>query len=206
MTRPPEIQLERSAVAAQRGRRLLPPARYRHPGDIIRLITAGFVLIGASAVTAATQGTYAGASAVVVTAVAPSTTAGRMLAGLVQTVFIAAAGVAVVVTLRSGRYRLLAGLAGSAVLASATVTGIIYLAGGERPRAGLARNRGSYRRLLQSGRLQRRRNQRGLRHVRHGGRGSIRESSGDSADHPARAPAGSVGNTGTGQRIADRRR
>jgi len=135
MTRPPEIQLERSAVAARRGRRLLPPARYRHPGDIIRLITAGFVLIGASAVTAATQGTYAGASAVVVTAVAPSTTAGRMLAGLVQTVFIAAAGVAVVVTLRSGRYRLLAGLAGSAVLASATVTGIIYLAGGERPRA-----------------------------------------------------------------------
>src|SRR5689334_12291686 len=85
MTRPPEIQLERSAVAARRGRRLLPPGRYRHPGDIIRLITAGFVLIGASAVTAATQGTYAGASAVVVTAVAPSTTAGRMLAGLVQT-------------------------------------------------------------------------------------------------------------------------
>ena len=113
----------------------MPPARYRHPGDIIRLITAGLVLIGASAVTAATQGTYAGASAVVVTAVAPSTMTGRVLAGLVQAVFIGAAGAAVVVTLRSGRYRLLAGLAGSAVLASAAVIGIIYLAGGERPHA-----------------------------------------------------------------------
>jgi len=135
MTRPPEIQLERSAAAARRGSRLLPPARYRHPGDIIRLVTAGFILIGAFAVTAATQGTYAGASAVVVTGVAPTTLAGRVLAGLVQAVFIAAAVAAVVVTLRSGRYRLLAGLAGSAVLASAVVIGIIYLAGGERPHA-----------------------------------------------------------------------
>ena len=132
MTRPPEIQLEPSAAAARRGSRLLPPARYRHPGDIIRLVTAGFVLIGASAVTA---GTYAGASTVVVGGVAPSTLAGQVLAGLVQAVFIAAAVAAVVVTLRSGRYRLLAGLAGSAVLASAVVIGIIYLAGGERPHA-----------------------------------------------------------------------
>ena len=135
MTRPPEIQLERSAVTARRGRRLLPPARYRHPGDIIRLLTAGLVLTGAFAVTAATQGTYAGAGAAAVTAVAPSTLAGRVLAGLVQAVFIAAAGAAVVVTLRSGRYRLLAGLVGSVVLASGVVIGIVYLAGGERPRA-----------------------------------------------------------------------
>jgi len=94
MTRPPEIQLERSAAAARRGSRLLPPARYRHPGDIIRLVTAGFVLIGALTVTAATQGMHAGASALVVTAVAPSMLPGRVLAGLVQAVFIAAAGAA----------------------------------------------------------------------------------------------------------------
>jgi glycosyltransferase 2 family protein len=131
----PEIQLERSAATARRGNRLLPPARYRHPGDVIRLITAGLVLIGAFAVAAATHGTYAGASAAAVTAVTPSTLAGRVLAGLVQAVFIAAAGMAVAVTLRSGRYRLLSGLAGSAVLAGAAVIGIIYLAGGERPRA-----------------------------------------------------------------------
>jgi glycosyltransferase 2 family protein len=135
MTRPPEIQLERSAAAAGRGDRLLPPARYRHPGDLIRLIIAGFVLVGALAVTAATDGTYAGARAVAVTAVAPSTLAGRALAGLVQAVFLVAAGVAVAVTLRSRRYRLLSGLAGSAVLAGAVVIGFIYLAGGQRPRA-----------------------------------------------------------------------
>jgi uncharacterized membrane protein YbhN (UPF0104 family) len=135
MTRPPEIQLEQWAVAVRRRGRLLPPARYRHPGDVIRLIIAGFVLAVALAVTAAAHATYAGASAPVVTAAAPSTLAGRVLAGLVQAVFVAAAAVAVVVTLRSGRYRLLAGLAGSAVLASAVVIGIIGLAGAERPRA-----------------------------------------------------------------------
>jgi glycosyltransferase 2 family protein len=135
MTRPPGIHLERSAATARRGDRLLPPARYRHPGDIIRLITAGFVLIGAFAVTATTHGTYAGASAAAVTAVAPSTLAGRVLAGLVQAVFIVAAGVAVAVMLRSRRYRLPSGLAGSAVLAGVAVVGITHLAGGQRPRA-----------------------------------------------------------------------
>jgi glycosyltransferase 2 family protein len=102
---------------------------------MIRLIIAGLVLVGALAVTAATHGTYAGASAVAVSAVTRSTLAGQVLAGLVQALFLAAAGVAVAVTLRSRRYRLLSGLAGSAVLAGAVVIGIIYLAGGQRPRA-----------------------------------------------------------------------
>jgi uncharacterized membrane protein YbhN (UPF0104 family) len=135
MTQPPETHAEPSVAAATRRDRLLPPARYRHPGDIIRLIIAGLVLVGALAVTAATHGTYAGASATAVTAVAPSTLAGQVLAGLVQGLFLAAAAVAVVVTLRHRRYRLLAGLAGSAAVASAAVIGIVYLAGGQRPRA-----------------------------------------------------------------------
>ena len=134
MTKPPETHIEPAVAAAPHRDRLLSPARYRHPGDVIRLIIAGFVLAGALAVTAATHGTYAGASATAVTAVAPSTLAGRVLAGLVQAVFIAAAAVAVIVTLRYRRYRLLLGLAGSAVLASAVVIGIIELAGGQRPR------------------------------------------------------------------------
>jgi uncharacterized protein (TIRG00374 family) len=133
MTKPPETHLEPSAV--KHGGRLLSPARYRHPGDVIRLIIAGLVLAGALAVTAVTHATYAGASAAAVTAVAPSTLAGRVLAGLVQALFAGAAVAAVIVTLRHQRYRLLAGLAGGAVLASAVVIGIIYLAGGERPRA-----------------------------------------------------------------------
>jgi len=134
MTQPPETHIEPAVAAAPHRDRLLSPARYRHPGDVIRLIIAGFVLAGALAVTVTAHATYAGASAAAVTAVAPSTLAGRVLAGLVQAVFIAAAAVAAVVTLRYRRYRLLLGLAGSAVLASAVVIGIIELAGGQRPR------------------------------------------------------------------------
>jgi uncharacterized membrane protein YbhN (UPF0104 family) len=132
-----------SAAAVKQGGRLLPPARYRHPGDVIRLIIAGLVLAGALAVTAVTHGTYAGASATAVTAVAPSALAGRVLAGLVQALFAGAAVAAVILTLRYHRYRLLAGLAGSAVMASTIMIGIIYLAGGDRPRA-LAAGAGSW--------------------------------------------------------------
>ena len=91
MTNSPETHVEAPAVAAKRRARLLPPARYRHPGDVIRLIIAGLVLAGALAVTVAAHATYAGASAAAVTAVAPSTVAGRVLAGLVQVLFAAAA-------------------------------------------------------------------------------------------------------------------
>jgi hypothetical protein len=134
MTKPPETHIKPAVAAAPRGDRLLPPARYRHPGDVIRLIVAGFVLTGALAVTIAAHATYAGASATAVSAPAPSTLAGWVLAGLMQAVFVAAAAVAVVVTLRYRRYRLLLGLAGSAVLASAVVIGIIEPVGGQRSR------------------------------------------------------------------------
>lgn len=137
MTKPPRSRVDSPAVAAKRGSRLLAPARYRHPGDIIRLIIAGLVLAGALAVSVAAHATYAGASAVAVTAVTPPAVAGRVLAGLVQVLFAAAAVVAVGVTLRYRRFRLLASLAGGAVVASAVLAGIVHLAGGKRP-AGLA--------------------------------------------------------------------
>jgi glycosyltransferase 2 family protein len=70
-----------------------------------------------------------------VTAVAPSTVPGRVLAGLVQVLFAAAAVAAIAVTLRYRRFRLLISLAAGAISASAVLTGIIYLAGGVRPRA-----------------------------------------------------------------------
>ena len=130
-------------AAGRQGGRLLSPARYRHPGDVIRLIVAGLVLAGTLAVTAITHATYAGASAVAVTAVVPSTLAGRVLAGLVQALFAGAAVAAVVVTLRYRRFRLLAGLVAAVALASAVLAGIVLLAGGERPRA-LAAGAGSW--------------------------------------------------------------
>src|SRR5438034_7096299 len=95
MTKPPETRIG-PAAAVKRGGRLLSPARYRHPGDVIRLIAAGFVLAGTLAVTAVTHATYAGASAVAVTGLVPSTVAGRVLAGLVQALFAAAAVAAVI--------------------------------------------------------------------------------------------------------------
>jgi glycosyltransferase 2 family protein len=143
MTKPPDTRIGASAAAGKHGGRLLSPARYRHPGDLIRLIIAGLVLAAAVAATAVTHATYAGASAAAVTAVVPSTLAGRVLAGVVQVLFAAAAIAAVVVTLRYRRYRLLAGLAGAAALAGAVLAGIVYLAGGERPGA-LAAGAGSW--------------------------------------------------------------
>ena len=134
MTTSPGTQVRPLAETAEHKGRLLPPARYRHPGDVIRLITAGLVLAGALAVTVTTHATYAGASAAAVAAFTPPALAGRVLAGLVQAVLVTAAAAAVAVTLRYRRFRLLAGLAGAAVLAGAVVTGIIHLAGGQRPR------------------------------------------------------------------------
>jgi glycosyltransferase 2 family protein len=143
MTKPPETHVGSSAAAVKEGGRLLPPTRYRHPGDVIRLIVAGLVLAGTLAVTAVTHATYAGASAAAVTAVAPSALAGRVLAGLVQALFAAAAVAAVIVTLRYHRYRLLAVLASSALLAAGVLAGMVYLAGGVRPHA-LAAGAGSW--------------------------------------------------------------
>ena len=122
-------------VAAERDRPVLVPARYRHPGDVIRLLTAVVVLAGAVAVTAATHGLYAGAGATAVTALRPSAAAGRTLAGLMQAGFVVAAMAAIAVTLRHRRFRLLASLATGAALTGAALIGITRLVGGERPRA-----------------------------------------------------------------------
>ncbi|HEY5989352.1 MAG TPA: lysylphosphatidylglycerol synthase domain-containing protein, partial [Streptosporangiaceae bacterium] len=133
MANSPETHVEPSAVAAKHPGRLLPPARYRHPGDAIRLIIAGLVLAGATAVTVLAHATYAGASATAVSGVAPSTLPGRVLTGFVQAAFVTAAIAALALTLRYRRFRLLASLACGAVVASAVLIGIVQLAGAERP-------------------------------------------------------------------------
>jgi MFS family permease len=119
-------------VAPGRQRRILPPARYRHPGDVIRLLIAGLVLASAVAAVAMTHATYAGAGATAVPALRLSTMAGRVVAGMMEAAFVVAAIAAIVATLRYRRYRLLASLAGAALLTGAAMIGIIGLAGGER--------------------------------------------------------------------------
>src|SRR5215472_3407922 len=138
-----ETHVDAPAVTAKHRGGLLPAARYRHPGDLIRLIIAGLALVGALAVSVGTHATYAGVSAVAVAAVAPSAVAGRVLAGLVQVIFVAAAVAAVAVMLRHRRFRLLVTLVGGAVLASAVLIGIVELTGGVRPRT-LASGGGSW--------------------------------------------------------------
>jgi len=122
-------------VAPGRQRRILAPARYRHPGDVIRLVIGGLVLAGTGAVTYATHGTYAGAFATAVTALRPSAAVGRVLAAMLTAAFALAAAAAIAATLRYRRFRLLASLAGAALLTGAGVAGIIALASGERPPA-----------------------------------------------------------------------
>jgi hypothetical protein len=50
MTRTPGTQVRAIAEAAEHQARLLPPARYRHPGDVIRLIAAALVLAVAAVI------------------------------------------------------------------------------------------------------------------------------------------------------------
>jgi len=122
-------------VAPGRDRRILPPTRYRHPGDVIRLIIAGLVLAVAVVVTVVTHATYAGDSATAVTALRLSADPGRTLDALVAAAFVVAAVAAVAATLRHRRFRLLASLAGGAVVTIALLIVITYFAGGEQPTA-----------------------------------------------------------------------
>ena len=111
-------------VAPGRQRRILPPARYWHPGDVIRLIIAVLVLAVAVVVTSATHARHAGAGATAVTAVRLSIAGGRTLAGLMAAAFAVAAVAAIAATLRYRRFRLLASLAGSQVPATARRAGL----------------------------------------------------------------------------------
>jgi glycosyltransferase 2 family protein len=124
----------------------LPSSRYRHPGDVIRLISAALLLAGAFAASAAAFQWLLGQAAPVPGGLG---TVGRVITGLVQVACLAAAVVVVAVTLRGRRFRLLAGLAAGAVAAVGLTAGIFSLLsallGAERP-AGLAANqaRGSW--------------------------------------------------------------
>ena len=108
--------------------RVLPPTRYRHPGDVIRLIAAVWVLIVA-AVTAVLLPALLRPAAAAITAVGPATAAGRVLTGLVQVTIAAAGLVLLAAALRYRRFRVLATVAGGFAAAAALMAGISYLAG-----------------------------------------------------------------------------
>jgi uncharacterized membrane protein YbhN (UPF0104 family) len=112
--------------------RSLPSSRYRHPGDVIRLISAGLLLAGAFVASAAAFRWLLGPAAPVPGGLG---SAGLVVTGLVQVACLAVAVVVVAATLRRRRFRLLAGLATGAVAAAGLLAGIFALLGAERPAA-----------------------------------------------------------------------
>ena len=87
----------------------MPSTRYRHPGDVIRLIGSGLVLTVMLAAVAVAPGRLTGSGAAAVTWLG-SDPAGRLLTGLVQVAFVLAATGVAVAALWHRRFRLLAGL------------------------------------------------------------------------------------------------
>ena len=127
MTDSPAILLHAGGPKTRARGRILAPARYRHPGDVIRLIAAALVLAVAAVVAALLPALLRPAAAV--TGVGPATAAGQVLTGLVQVMIAAAALVLLVAALRHRRFRVLATVAGGFAAAAALMAGIAYLAG-----------------------------------------------------------------------------
>lgn len=111
---------------------LVPPTRYRHPGDVIRLIAGGLVLAVTLATAALAHRQLLGPGAATVTSLG-SGSATRLLVGLVQVAFVGAAAVTVVVVLWHRRFRLLVSLVTAAVLAGAALYGILSMLGDQHP-------------------------------------------------------------------------
>src|SRR5271166_1641517 len=128
MTHSPSIQLAAGGSGTPTRGRLLAPTRYRHPGDVIRLIAAGSVLT-AAVVIAALRPALLRPAAAAITEVGPATAAGRVLIGLVQVTIAAAALVLLVAALRYRRFRVLVTVAGGFAAGAAVMAGITYLAG-----------------------------------------------------------------------------
>src|ERR1700748_2589413 len=95
--------------------RPVPSSRYRHPGDVIRLIAGGLLLIAALAALPLPPSQLVGTDASAVTW-RGADPAGRVLVGLVQVAFVVAAAAIVAFALWRRRVRLLIRLAGDAVV------------------------------------------------------------------------------------------
>jgi glycosyltransferase 2 family protein len=129
MTDSPAILLAADGPKTRpRGGRVLTPTRYRHPGDVIRLIAAALVLAVAAVIGALLPALLRPGEAAI-TGVGPTTAAGRVLTGLVQVTIAAAALALLVAALRHRRFRVLATVAGAFAAAAALMVGITYLVG-----------------------------------------------------------------------------
>ena len=120
----------KSPPVAITAERLRSSSRYRHPGDVIRLIAAGLLLACSFVASWVASRWLLGPAASVPDDLGP---AGPVTTGLVQVACLAGAVVVVAATLRRRRFRLLAGLAAGAVAAAGLTAGIFASLGAERP-------------------------------------------------------------------------
>ena len=123
--------------------RVLAPARYRHPGDVIRLIAAALVLAVAVVIAMLLPALLRPAAAAI-TAVGPVTAAGQVLTGLVQVTVAAAALVLLAAALWYRRFRVLVTVAGGFAAAAALMAAITYLAGPGGPALPAGLRQGSW--------------------------------------------------------------
>ena len=136
MTDSPRIQAAAGEPRTRRAGLVLPATRYRHPGDVIRLIAGALVLAATGTIAALAPSALLNPGEVTVGGVAASTAAGRVLTGLVQVTIAAAALVLLVAGWRRRRWRVIATVAGGFVAAAALMTAIMSLAG-QSPSAAL---------------------------------------------------------------------
>src|SRR5205814_9299895 len=129
MTDQSGIQMAAGQSQARRTGRVLPARRYRHPGDVIRLIAAAVVLAVAGAVAALVPSALLRPDAAEVSGTGPGTAAGQVLAGLIQVTIAGAAVVLLVAGLRRRRFRVIATVAGGFVAAAVLTAAIMYLTG-----------------------------------------------------------------------------
>jgi len=129
MTNPSRMQVAAGGPQARRTGRVLPARRYRHPGDVIRLIAAAVVLAVAGTVAALVPSTLLRPDAAQVSGTGPGTAAGQVLTGLVQVTIAGAALVLLIAGLRRRRFRVIATVAGGFVAAAALTAVIMFLTG-----------------------------------------------------------------------------
>jgi glycosyltransferase 2 family protein len=129
MTNPPGMKVAAGEPQARRTGRVLPARRYRHPGDVIRLIAAAVVLAVAGTIAALVPSAALRPDATEVSTTGPGTAAGQVLTGLVQVTIAGAALVLLIAGLRRRRFRVIATVAGGFVAAAALMAAIMYLTG-----------------------------------------------------------------------------
>ena len=84
MTNPSRMQVAAGEPQARRTGRVLPARRYRHPGDVIRLIAAAVVLAITGMIAALVPSAPLRPDAAAISGTGPGTAAGQVLTGLVQ--------------------------------------------------------------------------------------------------------------------------